>query len=196
MGHRKGDPRPDEQVNAPPGTYANVVRLAMTYQSRGKCDLTNPDAVIDRYNWYMSMCIEYDDKPSVAGMALAFGYNRKHLLRVKNGEIKSVPSEVCDTLKGAWDALEYALNKYMLDGRINPIPAIFLAKNNFEYKDQTESVIIKQDPYESGNPEEIARKYLEGMGAGLPEPAENAPGIRENAPVVETVVVDQTGKVE
>lgn len=192
MGHRKGDPRPDEQVNAPPGYNAEVVRLAMTYMTQPKCDLTDPDAVAERYNWYMRTCIENDDKPSVAGMALAFGYNRKHLLRVKDGQIKSVPQECCDTLKGAWDALEYALNKYMMDGKLNPIPALFLAKNNFGYKDQTESVIIKQDPYESGDPEEIARRYLAGVAPALPESRQ----VAQDAPVVETVVVDRTGTVE
>ena len=190
MGHRKGDPRPDQQINAPPGTNADVVRMAMVYMTQPKCDLRDPVAVAERYNWYMTTCIENDDKPSVAGMALAFGYNRIHLLRVKDGLIKSVPEESCNTLKRAWDALEYALNKYMMDGRLNPIPALFLAKNNFGYKDQTESVIIKKDPYESGNPEEIARKYLAGMPPALDVPAP------ENAPIVETVVVDQTGTVE
>ena len=193
MGHRKGDPRPDEQVNAPPGENARSVQMAMRYMELGKCNMTDPDAVVDRYNWYMERCVDFDDKPSVAGMALAFGYDRKHLLRIKDGEVKSVPSEVCDTLKRAWAALEYVLNKYMMDGHINPVPGIFLAKNNFGYKDQVESVIIKRDPYESGDPEEIARKYLAGMPPALDGPGQIAP---ENAPIVETVVIDQTGTVE
>lgn len=189
MGHRKGDPRPDQQIQTEPGENARIVEMAQRYMENAKCDMTDPEAVVDRYNWYLSRCIEFDDKPSVAGMALAFGYSRMHLLRIKNGEIKSVPEEVSDTLKRAWDALEYALNKYMMDGKINPIPALFLLKNNHGYKDQSEQIVIHRDPYDTGNPEEIARKYLSGVAPALDAP-------QENAPIVETVVIDQTGTVE
>lgn len=85
------------------------------------------------------------------------------------------------------------MEEYMMTGKINPVPAIFLLKNNHGYKDQTETVVVKQDPYETGNPEEIARKYLSGMAPALDLPQENA---RDDAPVVETVVVDQSGTVE
>ena len=81
----------------------------------------------------------------------------------------------------------------MVDGHLNPVTAIFLLKNNFGYKDQTESVIVKRDPYETGSPEEIAQRYLAGVAPALDVPPENAP---ESAPLVETMVIDQTGKVE
>lgn len=90
--------------------------------------------------------------------------------------------------------LNAAMEQYMAVGRINPVSGIFLLKNNHGYRDQSEQVVIRRDPYETGDPEEIARRYLAGMPAALDAP-ENARS-QENAPVVETVVVDQTGRVE
>jgi hypothetical protein len=89
--------------------------------------------------------------------------------------------------------LNQMMTQYMVDGHLNPVTAIFLLKNNFGYKDQTETVVVKQDPYESGDPEEIARKYLSGMAPGIEAPQEIA---RTDTPIVETVVIDQTGTVE
>ena len=111
---------------------------------------------------------------------------------MKNGTIKSIPEESVLTLKRAWALFEDLMEQYMTTGKINPVSGIFLMKNNHGYKDQTESVVIKKDPYETGDPEEIARRYLAGVAPTLPEPRQAA----ESAPVVETVVIDQTGKVE
>ena len=193
MGHRKGDPRPDEQVNAPPGVISRTVALMYGIMKQPKCDMQDPEAVAERYDWYVGYCVENDLKPTVAGMALAYGYERTYLLRMKDGVVKSVPEESSNTLKRAWEMLTALMEEYMVNGHINPIPGIFLLKNNHGYKDQSEQVIIKKDPYESGNPEEIARRYLSGMAPALDVPQDSA---RADAPLVETVVIDQTGTVE
>lgn len=193
MGHRKGDPRPDQQIQSAPGENARDVTLLYQLFKQPRCNMTDPQAVAERYDWYMDFCAEHDMRPTVAGMALAYGYSREQLLQIKNGANKGVPVESSDTLKRAWSMLNAAMEQYMSVGKINPVSGIFLLKNNHGYRDQSEQVIIKRDPYETGDPEEIARRYLAGMPAALPQ--ESAPG-QENAPVVETVVVDQTGRVE
>lgn len=194
MGHRKGDPRPDQQIQSLPGENARDVTLLYQLFKQPRCNMTDPMAVAERYDWYMDFCAENDMRPTVAGMALAYGYSREQLLQIKNGANKGVPAESSDTLKRAWAMLNAAMEQYMSVGRINPVSGIFLLKNNHGYKDQTESVIVRKDPYETGDPEEIARRYLAGMPAALPQ--ENARTVQESAPVVETVVIDQTGTVE
>lgn len=193
MGHRKGDPRPDQQIQLTPEENADILTRMYGLAKQPKCDMSDPDAVADRYDWYVDYCISHGLRPSVASMALAYGYDRVTLLRMKDGVIKSVPEASCNTLKRAWDMLTALMEEYMLTGKINPVPGIFLLKNNHGYKDQTETVVVKQDPYESGDPEEIARKYLSGMAPCIDAPQEIA---RTDAPIVETVVIDQTGTVE
>lgn len=192
MGHRTGDPRPDQQVNAPPGENARRVRIMRELMSQPKVDIKDSDAVLDRYYWYLDKCEEWDDRPTVEGFALATGYSRMQLYRILHGEVKGTPEAVCYALKRIWEALNHIMAQYMVDGHLNPVTAIFLLKNNFGYKDQTETIVTKKDPYESGNPEEIARKYLAGMPQAIEAPAP----AQENAPIVETVIVDQSGKVE
>lgn len=193
MGHRKGDPRPDEQIQTTPEENAELIMKMYGLSKQPKCDMTDPDAVAERYDWYVDYCFSHGLRPSVASLALAYGYSRDWLLQMKNGLVRSVPQESVDTLKSAWDMLTALMEEYMMTGKINPVPAIFLLKNNHGYKDQTETVVVKQDPYETGNPEEIARKYLSGMAPALDVPQENT---RTDAPVVETVVIDQSGTVE
>lgn len=192
MGHRNGDPRPDQQVNAPPGENARRVRIARVLMSKERVDTSSVEAVTERFLWYLDVCEQFDDRPTVEGFALATGYDRVSIRRIKDGEVKSVPEEVRTTLKRVWDMLNQMMTQYMVDGHLNPVTAIFLLKNNFGYRDQTETVVVKKDPYETGDPEDIARKYLSGMAPALDAPQENA----REAPIVETVVIDQSGTVE
>ncbi len=192
MGHRKGDPRPDQVPQLEPEELENIILAAYDRSKMPRCDMSDPDAVAERYDWYIQSCVRNNLRPGVAGLASAYGVSREWLLRMKNGTIKSIPEASVLTLKRAWALFEDLMEQYMSTGKINPVSGIFLMKNNHGYKDQTESVVIKKDPYETGDPEEIARRYLAGVAPTLPEPRQAA----ESAPVVETVVIDQTGKVE
>ena len=192
-GHKKGVPRPDEQVNAPPGENARRVRIARVLMSKPKFDLSSAESISERFLWYLEVCEQFDDRPTVEGFALASGYTRVMLWKVLHGEVKSVPAESVNTLKRIWDMLQQMMTQYMVDGHLNPVTAIFLLKNNFGYRDQTETVVVKKDPYEDGDPQEIARRYLSGMAPGIEAPQEIA---RTDAQIVETVVVDQSGTVE
>lgn len=193
MGHRKGDPRPDQVPQVEPGENARMVRFSMELWKQPKCDMSDMMAVYQRCVWFLEFCASQDMRPTVEGLALAMGYSRDQLLNIKDGNVKSVPTDVTDTLKRTWQMMNQNMTQYMVDGHLNPATAIFLLKNNYGYKDVVETVVAKKDPYETGNPEEIARKYLQGAAPSIEAPQENA---RTDAPLVETVVVDQTGTVE
>jgi hypothetical protein len=44
-------------------------------------------------------------------------------------------------IKKAYDFIEELWEDYMLNGKINPVAGIFLAKNNFGYRDSQEVVL-------------------------------------------------------
>ena len=49
----------------------------------------------------------------------------------------------------------------MSQGKINPVVGIFLGKNNFAYRDQSEHVVVAQTRSETDyNAEEIAARYM------------------------------------
>jgi len=193
MGHRKGDPRPDSEVQATPDEIQRAIRFQRILDEQPVIDRTDDVAISERYMWYLGVCEEHCIKPTVEGLASSMGVDRVTLRRWKDGEVKSVPESVRLILKRAWAGLNNLLIMYTNEGKLNPIPAIVQLKNNFGYKDQTETVVIKKDPYDSSSLEEIARRYLYGMAPGLAAPPEIAP---ENKPLIETVVIDQTGTVE
>ena len=51
----------------------------------------------------------------------------------------------------------------MADGKINPIPAIFLLKNNHQYKDQTDVVVTPNNPMQDLNADDARKRLLDGI---------------------------------
>ena len=58
---------------------------------------------------------------------------------------------------------ENILVTMMQNGRINPIPALFLLKNNHSYSDTQEIVITPNNPLESADPSETRKKYVQAL---------------------------------
>ena len=61
--------------------------------------------------------------------------------------------------------MNYLLTQTMADGKINPVAAIFLLKNNHAYKDQTDVVVTPNAPYQATSDDELKGKYLEDIPA-------------------------------
>ena len=57
------------------------------------------------------------------------------------GEATRLPNDVIVTIKKYHTILTQLWEEYMQSGKINPVSGIFLGKNNYGYKDQTEYVV-------------------------------------------------------
>jgi len=146
-----------------PGDNAKYINHTMALMEFKKPDMTNAELVRQRVTDYFSLCQQNDMKPSIEGMALAFGVDRKALWNWANGhQSKYIPQEARDVIKMAYTAVNSMMADYMQNGKINPIPGIFLMKNNMGYTDQTEIVVTPNNPLgENVTAEEIAEKYAE-----------------------------------
>ena len=104
-------------------------------------------------------------KPSVAGMALAFGVDRKTLWCWCNGvDSAYIPTESRTTLKKAYQFLNAQMENYMQNGKINPVAGIFLMKNNMGYADKQEVVLTPNQQLGDQVPaEDLEKKYLEDV---------------------------------
>ena len=147
-----------------PGEMAQMIRNGMGLMNMPKVDVQNPEAVKQRINEYLEYCIDRDMKPSVESMALAFGINRSTLWKWKEGVESNLPDESRNALKNGYNLMNQLLAQNMADGKINPVAAIFLLKNNHSYKDQTDVVVTPNNPYGTDNPNEVKDKYLEDVG--------------------------------
>lgn len=112
-------------------------------------DLRDVEQVDRRIDEYFSIEAKYKNKPTVSGLAMALnGMNRQRLWEIKTGNYgntrgltANLPKNVTDSIKKAYSLLEQLWEDYMASGKINPVAGIFLAKNNFGYRDQVEHIV-------------------------------------------------------
>ena len=146
-----------------PGDNAKYIGVSLKLFNLPAIDLHNPVQVQERLNEYFTIHTEADLKPTVAGMAMALGIDRRRLWEIKTGDHKAMnlPTEVSDSIKRAYDFMETLWENYMQNGKINPVSGIFLGKNNFGYQDKTEHVITPNTGNDSDySADDIRRRYL------------------------------------
>lgn len=160
-----------------PGDTAHYLNLNMELMKLPDIDKHNVEEVQTRIAEIFEIFAKYDTKPTVSGMALALGMSRQTLSAIAhdkpvggNGYEAALPQDVADSIKKAYNILESLWENYMTNGKINPVSGIFLAKNNFNYRDQTETVITPNVQKEQYSTESIRERYL------LPDsPGEDSP---------------------
>ena len=151
-----------------PGDNTRIVQTNMKFFDMPRVDLKNPDAVRERLCEYFKIYGEADLKPTVAGMAMALGINRRILWAIANdqptggnGYKLNLPLETTDLVKKAYEMLEMSMEAYANAGKINPVMAIFMMKNHFGYQDKTEYVLTPNQKQESDyDADEISKRYL------------------------------------
>lgn len=154
--------------NAKPGDMTKYINLNAELYNLPDIDLRNPDEVLNRLNEYFNIYAKYDAKPTVAGMAMVLGTNRQRLHSIVtdgtiggDGYKNNLPRAVTDCIKKAYILLENLHENYMMDGKVNPVTGIFMAKNHYGYVDKTEHVVTpNQKSEEEYSAEEIRQRYI------------------------------------
>ena len=130
-----------------PGDNAKYIGVSMQLFNMSKVDLHNPEEVQSRLAEYFQIHFDADLKPTVAGMAMALGIDRRRLWEIKSGAKMGgttefdLPTPTLVAIKKAYDFMENLWENYMQNGKINPVSGIFLGKNNFGYQDKQEMVL-------------------------------------------------------
>jgi hypothetical protein len=130
-------------------------------------DIKNPEEVQQRVNDYFKLYASYDMKPTVAGLGMALGLDRRRLWEIKTGTAvggtgkQNLPPETLDLIKKAYEILETTMENYANAGKINPVMAIFMMKNHFGYQDKTEYVLTPNQKQDSDyDADDIRKRYL------------------------------------
>lgn len=155
--------------NAKPGDMTKYLNLNQELYNLPDIDLRNPDEVLNRLNEYFNIFAKYDTKPTVAAMAMALGMSRQNLYSIVNGNNNggngyknNLPRAVAYTIKKAYILLENLHENYMMDGKVNPVTGIFMAKNHYGYVDKTEHVVTpNQRSEEEYSVDEIRERYID-----------------------------------
>lgn len=142
-GHGKKSPViGDNGLMVDPGDNAKFLKVNMELFQMPDIDLKDVEQVTKRLYDYYDLYFRNDMKPTVAGMAMALGMNRKTLWGIThdaptggNGYLSALPSEVAHVIKKAYFILENLWESYMNSGKINPMAGVFLGVNNYNYQD-------------------------------------------------------------
>lgn len=159
----------DNGLQLEPGDNQRFMDINISLFKMRNIDMTDVDQVEQRLADYFELYARHDVKPTVVGMALALnGHDRHWLWSVTHdapiggrGNREKLPTLVTTCIKRAYNMLENSWETYMQNGKINPVAGIFLGKNNFAYKDQTEH-IVTPNTGEQINTEEIKQRYITG----------------------------------
>ena len=143
-----------------PGEISQMLTDAMNLANMGEVDMYDPEQVERRVMQCLQYMIEHEMKPTVESMALAFNTNRTQLWKWKEGVESSLPERSRNAIKKGYSIMNQMMTQTMANGKINPVAAIFLLKNNHGYKDQTEVVVTPNNPYQAASDDELKGKYL------------------------------------
>ena len=148
-----------------PGDNTKIVLTNMKFFSMPPIDLQKPEQVQQRLIEYFQIYGDADLKPTVAGMGMALGLDRRRLWEIKTGNhttsTPKLPRETEDLIKKAYEILETTMEAYANAGKINPVMAIFMMKNHFGYQDKTEWVVTPNNNQPSDyDADDIRKRYL------------------------------------
>ena len=150
-----------------PGDNTKYLALGRELFNLPTIDLKDPVQVKDRLNEFFVIHENYDMKPTVSGMGMALGLDRRRLWEIKTGTLQggtshhALPKETMDSIKKAYEYMEILWENYMQNGKINPVSGIFLGKNNFGYQDKTEYVVTPNVQTDSDySTDDIKKRYL------------------------------------
>jgi hypothetical protein len=149
-----------------PGDNQKYIGVSLKLFNLPSIDLKDPEQVQARLDEYFAIHLEADLKPTVAGMAMALGINRRRLWEIRSGAKMGgtteydLPTPTLVAIKKAYDFMENLWENYMQNGKINPVSGIFLGKNNFGYQDKTEYVVTPNVNNDSDyNIDDIKARY-------------------------------------
>ena len=157
----------DAALNVEAGDNTKYVLLGAKLFNLPPIDLHDPNQVNERLNEFFQIHAEADMKPTVSGMGMALGLDRRRLWEIKTGAKMggtseyNLPTSTLVSIKKAYEYMEILWENYMQNGKINPVSGIFLGKNNFGYQDKTEYVVTPNVHNDSDySAEDIRKRYL------------------------------------
>ena len=104
-------------------------------------DRNDPDQVRERIREYFELCMLNGMPTTLVELAMALGTDRGTLLHIVQGNTRLNDISVT-YIKQAYDMINASLEQYLLTNNTNVVAGIFLAKNNFGYKDQVEQTVV------------------------------------------------------
>lgn len=151
-----------------PETNQDAIGLMEELFSWPMIDLSVAGQIRQRYAEYLDLCKRHNSKPLISGLALAMGTTRSEYMRHAAGKNTALTarltSESDQELKRCFDFLEVCWEQAMQNnGYRQPVAGIFLGKNNFGYKDTSETIVHRGSSQSGPSRAELEAKYSQAL---------------------------------
>ena len=142
---------------------AKAVAYTLSLSRWPKIDLFNPRKLKNRIDAFFHYSMTAEIIPTLPSFCVALGIDKVQLHQIRTQTFYrdktyyNLPKECVEEIRRGYDMLAQTLETAILQGLVNNIGGIFIAKNNFEYKDEANYTITPGR--EKTDTEEIMRRY-------------------------------------
>ena len=163
-GNQKGNPNkspfiPGGNISATPEELRELTRHALELFDAKPPDLHNAEEVKQAISDYFASCDRHGVRPANLGLYAALGLSKQEVSNILNGRDKNkVSPETCDLLKKAKRVLSTYRESLAMTGKLNPVTAIFWAKN---YDGMTDVQQIEVTAADSTSPLQLTQEELQ-----------------------------------
>lgn len=144
-----------------PGDNARYLRYALASLDLPPIDISDPKQVEKRIYEYFNFCIENDRKPNIKGLGNWLGVDATTVNSWRRGEYRSDTHS--PVIKKALDILEEMWWDYGQNGKCNPTSWIFIGKNAFGMRDETQVVVTPNNPMQDLDADAARKRLVESI---------------------------------
>ena len=175
MGGRGSGPNgmPNRSRQADKLTNDASLDMWMEIYNSPTIDLGDPEAIRERLAQYVAMCKRYNCRPGVGAWCQFLGCTRDEIIAWSRGKHTRLdriltPASARE-LQRSFGLFEVSWETtFLQNGFYSPVTGIFYAKNNFGYKDESQTVVKHADSDALPDLKELQEKY----SAAIPESIE------------------------
>lgn len=148
--------------HSPDGRYpydANFryIAFANGLASLPPINLNNAEEIIQRNDQYLIVCTQFATIPSISSYSLALGTTSQGLENILNDSRHNIEAQ--KAIRKQISVIETIFVNKTVENKINPANAIFILKNQFGYKDQSEIALQSNAIAERSDPKALEMKY-------------------------------------
>lgn len=175
-------PRDASRDEDPEGFNTRLINVNIQLMALPKASLYDAEQVKHNVSEYLRIYAENNVRPTIAGLALALKVNRRRLLEIKTGELRSghvvqkYPPETVEIIRTALMINENMWEGYMLGMKVHPASGIFLGVNNFGYRNTSELQLANKPAEDT----QISAAEIKARYQALDEPEALPEGTEES----------------
>lgn len=137
---------------------ADIVSNVLQWQNAKPVE--SDDECEERLNQFFQHMANTGELPTVEKMCLALGTVRQRVWEWEQGRKGERRADIIKKAKQILAAIDAEL---VSKNKIPQVTYIFRAKNYFGMSDQQNIVVTPNNPYDGNSPEDVAKRYIEGI---------------------------------